>query len=148
MRHLNLQNMAGPNLGCRFSACSSFNLGFATNRGFWLCSHLASPNVLTLVIFTDLDFAFWTRFSLLANTCLFMSSLFQSQDWRGSWPWRLNQADGMKPNHFSHLICHHSWVRLPIQLYSFTRSSPLCQHRPPAPQALSLYSPVQILARG
>lgn len=42
-----------------------------------------------------------------------MSSLFQSQDWHSSWPWRHNQTDVMNPSHLFHLISHKSLVWLP-----------------------------------
>lgn len=56
------QNMPGSNLGY-----SSFNPGLATNRGFWLCSHLASPNVLTLATLADLAFTSGQSFHFLTT---------------------------------------------------------------------------------
>lgn len=124
-------NVPGPNLGC-----SSSHLGLAINCGFWLHSHLASPNALTLlVLLANLALAFWTRFSLL-DMCLVTSSLFRSWDWQGSWPWRRNQADGMNPNDLSLLTSYPS-------LYDCLSPHPPGSTPSPWPWVLSLCSPVQ-----
>lgn len=126
-------NMPGSSLGC-----SSSHLGLAINCGFWLCSHLASPKARTLlVLLANLAVAFWTRFSLLDHMSLVTSSLFQTQDWGGSWLGRRNQANGMNPNDLSLLTSYPS-------LYDCLSPHPPGSTPSPSPWVLSHCAPVQI----
>lgn len=121
-----------PNLGCSFILPTSTWI----SHKFRLCWVQA---LLTFDIsgcpICWVRFAFRTGFSLLASTCLSTLLLFQSQDWQVLWPWQLNQAGEMSPNHSSHVISHHSsgWLlrsNLRASLAHYTPLHPTPTHTP------------------